>query len=313
MHTGAPDIQPLVIRDLQDRYELGKARYGTGLQPFNGRSGLRDLYEELMDAVMYVRQVIEEDKAMTSDDVDIDFRSDMGVDLIQHVASDASVVFAARVSTQPEVSKKALGINAGSELAAGSPEDKLICFLMKNKHGTPFEHNSMTFFIQAPIFVFRELMRHRIASYHEEFERYRELGPVFYLPAQDRRIRQVGKADQYRFESGTQEQWILTQNAGRRTARIAYGLYRQQLDAGVSREVARMVLPLSIYSSTYVTMNARAFMNFLSLRMRSDENSTVAPYPQREIEMVAEQMEAQWRALMPLTHAAFQQNGRVAP
>ena len=84
------------------------------------------------------------------------------------------------------------------------------------------------------------------------------------------------------------------------------------LDAGVAREVARMVLPVSIYSSTYVTMNARALMNFLSLR-RKDDDSTFPSYPQREIEMVAERYEEEWSRLMPLTHAAFEAAGRVSP
>ena len=77
-------------------------------------------------------------------------------------------------------------------------------------------------------------------------------------------------------------------------------------------EVARIVLPLNVYSSMYVTMNARALMNFLSLRTKV-EGTHFPSFPQREIEMCAEQMEAQWRELMPLTHASFNANGRVAP
>ena len=84
------------------------------------------------------------------------------------------------------------------------------------------------------------------------------------------------------------------------------------LEAGVAREVARMVLPVSIYSSAYVTMNARALMNFLSLRRKSDD-SHFPSYPQREIEMVAELYEQAWAELMPLSHDAFIRNGRVAP
>ena len=86
--------------------------------------------------------------------------------------------------------------------------------------------------------------------------------------------------------------------------------YLRMLDAGVAREVARGVLPVSIYSSMYVTMNARSLMNFLSLRTKR-EGSHFPSFPQREIEMVAEQMEAEWARLMPLTHAAFEANGRV--
>ena len=92
----------------------------------------------------------------------------------------------------------------------------------------------------------------------------------------------------------------------------AYDAYQQMLAAGVAREVARIVLPVTTYSSMYVTMNARALMNFLSLRTKR-ENSRNPSHPQREIEMVAEQMEAEWAQLMPLTHAAFEAHGRTAP
>jgi len=84
------------------------------------------------------------------------------------------------------------------------------------------------------------------------------------------------------------------------------------LDAGVAREVARIVLPLTIYSSMYVTMNARSLMNFLSLRTKR-EGTHFPSFPQREIEMYAEQMEEHFAALMPLTYEAFNTNGRVAP
>ena len=84
------------------------------------------------------------------------------------------------------------------------------------------------------------------------------------------------------------------------------------LEAGVAREVARIVLPLTIYSSMYVTMNARSLMNFLSLRTKR-EGSHFPSFPQREIEMCAEKMEEHFAELMPLTYAAFNGNGRVAP
>ncbi len=77
---------------------------------------------------------------------------------------------------------------------------------MRDRHGSPFEHNSMTFYVQAPIFVFREFMRHRIASYNEESGRYRELRPVFYVPAPERNLVQQGKPGAYEFVPGTPEQ-----------------------------------------------------------------------------------------------------------
>jgi thymidylate synthase (FAD) len=244
----------------------------------------------------------------TSEDEDglqVEFRCDVTVELVRSSAHDSDVLFAARVSTKGEQSLE--------DVAADADRSKgLINYLMRAKHGTPYEHNSMTFYVHAPIFVFREHMRHRIASYNEESGRYRELRPVFYVPGPDRKLVQEGKPGHYTFVEGTAEQHALVDAETRRVCTKAYAAYRRMLDAGVAREVARIVLPLTIYSSMYVTFNARSLMNFLSLRTRR-EDAQFPSFPQREIEMVAEQMEAHWARLMPLTHAAFEANGRVAP
>ncbi|HUG50515.1 MAG TPA: FAD-dependent thymidylate synthase, partial [Terrimesophilobacter sp.] len=171
---------------------------------------------------------------------------------------------------------------------------------------------SMTFYVQAPIFVFREFMRHRIASYNEESGRYRELNPVFYVPSAQRNLVQVGKPGAYDFLPGTAEQSALVEQQTRDVSLHAFAAYQRMLEAGVAREVARIILPLNIYSSMYVTMNARSLMNFLSLRTKR-EDSHFPSFPQREIEMAAEQMEAHFATLMPLTYGAFNKNGRVAP
>jgi thymidylate synthase (FAD) len=233
------------------------------------------------------------------------FRSDVTVELIRSSARDADVLFAARVSTQGEQSLE--DVDADPRRSAG-----LINYLLRDRHGSPFEHTSMTFYVQAPIFVFREFMRHRIASYNEESGRYRQLRPMFYIPGPDRRLSQVGKPGHYEFVEGTAEQHALVRAETERACRDAYASYQRMLAAGVAREVARIVLPLTIYSSMYVTMNARALMNFLSLRT-SRPDARFPSSPQREIEMCAERMEGEWAALMPLTHAAFEANGRVAP
>lgn len=233
------------------------------------------------------------------------FRSDVTVELVRASAGDADVVFAARVSTAGEQSLADLEADPAS--ARG-----LINYLMRERHGSPFEHNSMTFFVQAPIFVWREHMRHRIASYNEESGRYRELQPVFYVPGRDRNIIQIGKTGAYEFIPGDDAQYALIDERMRASCAESYDAYQAMLEAGVAREVARMVLPVSIYSSAYVTLNARSLMNFLSLR-RKVEGSAYPSYPQREIELVAERYEEEWARLMPLTHAAFVANGRVAP
>ena len=236
---------------------------------------------------------------------EIQFRSDMTVDLVRASAEDADVLFAARVSTKGEQSLEDVGADASR--SAG-----LINYLMRDRHGSPFEHNSMTFYVQAPIFVFREFMRHRIASYNEESGRYRELRPVFYVPGPERRLVQVGKPGAYTFEPGTEEQHVLVEREIKDSCTQAYAAYQRMLDAGIAREVARAVLPVTIYSSMYVTMNARSLMNFLSLRTQR-EGTHFPSFPQREIEMVAEKMEDFWADLMPMTYAAFNKNGRVSP
>ena len=235
----------------------------------------------------------------------IEFRSDVTVELVRSAAKDADVLFAARVSTQGEQTLEHIDDDAARSKG-------LINFLMRDRHGSPFEHNSMTFYVQAPIFVFREFMRHRIASYNEESGRYRELRPVFYLPNKDRKLVQEGKPGAYVFVEGTDKQHAIVEEATVRACTQAYEAYQEMLEAGVAREVARGVLPVATYSSMYVTLNARSLMNFLSLRTKRDD-STFPSYPQREIEMVAEQMEARWAELMPLTYAAFNAGGRVSP
>jgi thymidylate synthase (FAD) len=231
--------------------------------------------------------------------MEIKYRSDMTVELVQSMGDDAAVVKAARVST-------------GASTSTPEKDAGLINYLMRDRHGTPFEHNAFTFYIEAPIFVFREFMRHRIASYNEESGRYKELAPVFYVPAEDRKLIQVGKPGAYTFEEGTYDQKVIAPAETKRAAQEAYGAYQKMLDAGIAREVARTVLPVGIYSSMFVTMNARALMNFLSLRTMR-EGTHFPSFPQREIEMVADKMEELWAEKMPITWQTFNKNGRVAP
>lgn len=241
-----------------------------------------------------------------ADDLKPSFRSDVTVELVKHSAADSDVLWAARVSTAGEQSLEEL--SKDPERSKG-----LINFLMRDRHGSPFEHNSMTFFVSAPIFVFREFMRHRVGwSYNEESGRYRELQPVFYVPGEDRKLVQQGRPGKYEFVSGTEVQHEVMQRSMQESYIQAYERYQEMLAAGIAREVARSVLPVGLFSSMYATCNARSLMHFLGLRTQH-ELARVPSFPQREIEMVGERMEAEWAGLMPLTHAAFNANGRVAP
>ncbi len=236
---------------------------------------------------------------------EVEFRSDVTVELVKASASDSDVIWAARVST------------AGEKSLAAAEEDPaksagLIRYLMRDRHGSPFEHSHFTFMVQAPIFVFREFMRHRTFSYNEESGRYRELKAVFYVPGPERKLVQEGKAGAYTFVEGSPDQHKIVDEATRRACTSSYEAYQEMLAAGVAREVARGVLPVSTYSSMYASCNARALMHFLSLRTKR-EGSMFPSFPQREIEMVAEQMEGHFARLMPLTYQAFGAFGRVSP
>lgn len=232
------------------------------------------------------------------------YSSDITVELIKHSASDMDVVTAAWVSTKGEQSK-----NSDSD----DPKiSGLINYLMRERHGSPFEHSYFTFYVKAPIFVWREHMRHRIASYNEESGRYKVLDPEFYVPPRDRKLVQIGKTGHYEFVEGTNTQYAVTLTSLRRTCENSYKDYLQMLNNGIAKEVARMVLPVNIYSSAYVTMNSRALMNFISLRVNS-EDAKFPSYPQREIEVVGEKYEDIFSTIMPMTYQSFINNGRVAP
>ena len=165
---------------------------------------------------------------------EIEFRHDVAVELVRASAQDADVLFAARVSTKGEQSLEDASADA-------SRSKGLIGYLMRDRHGSPFEHNSMTFFVQAPIFVFREMMRHRIASYNEESGRYRELRPVFYVPGSERKLVQEGKPGHYNFVDGTPEQYKLVDEATRRVCEEAYRAYQEMLAAGKEKQTTDRV------------------------------------------------------------------------
>lgn len=232
--------------------------------------------------------------------MDLAFRDDFDVVLIDSMGSDERICQAARVSTK------------GAESFRPGESAGLIKFLMKNRHGSPFEHVVFTWMVTCPIFVWREHMRHRMASYNEESGRYKELAPVFYIPPRRRPIIQVGKAGEYRFEQGSEEQYQEIVKTFKKGAQHQYEDYEYLLDLGVAREVSRMELPVNIYSSAYVTMNLRALMNFLSLRTVNDK-AAYASFPQWEIQQVARQFEYAFELTAPAAYSAFNEFGRVQP
>ncbi len=207
------------------------------------------------------------------------------------LADDLSVVNSARVSFAQR----------HEEMEEG--DDKLINFLMKNRHGTPFEHNSFRFHVKAPIFVFREWQRHRIGSYNEWSARYSKLEPEFYIPDYVRT--QTGKPGAYTYEEVPEEISQAFQNDLNYANGKAWECYIEAISLGVAKEQARLALPVSIYSQMYWTVNARSLMNFLSLR-----NHEHAQWEIKEFALAVEQFFVE---KMPITSWYFVKNGRVAP
>ena len=209
------------------------------------------------------------------------------------LADDLSVVNGARVSF------------ARRKEEMDDSDEGLIRFLMRDRHGSPFEHNAFRFHVRCPIFVAREWFRHRIGSFNEFSMRYAKATDDFYVPEPEDVRTQVGKPGAYRFEPVADD---VAEEARRELEAVyehAFATYTRLVERGVARELARSVMPVGAYTQFYWTVNARALMNFVSLR-----NSEFA---QLEIRRYAEAVEAFFAELMPVTHAAFLENGRTAP
>ena len=202
---------------------------------------------------------------------EIEFKSDVTVELIDMMGSEQRIVQAARVSTK--------GAHAEAQEAKG-----LVKFLVREKHEVPLEHCVMTFRIHAPIFVTRQILKHRMTNISEESGRYRELDPVFYVPAPDRKVRQVGKTGDYEFV----EDWhtySIAEDLIDDSSYAAWDNYSVMIEGGVAKEVARTVLPTNLYSTLYMTINLRSALNFIALR-----TARYGSHPQHEIALVGEQV-----------------------
>jgi thymidylate synthase (FAD) len=208
------------------------------------------------------------------------------------LATDLAVVNGARVSFNQE-SQEMTDRDSG-----------LIRFLMRERHGSPFEHGYFRFLVKAPLFVVREHHRHRAGHRYIEWSgRYSKMEPEFYVPEFVRT--QVGKPGAYSFEHVDDETAERTRREIEDNALRAYQAYERMLEQGVAKEVARAVLPLSTYTKYYWSCNPRSLMHFCGLR-----NHDSAQY---EIRQYAAAAESFLEKLMPVTHAAFVAAGRVAP
>jgi len=185
------------------------------------------------------------------------------VRLVDILGDDFSAVKAARVSY-------------GKELKTPEKDKKLIFYLMKHGHETPFEHIVFTFHAKAPIFVARQWFRHRIGSFNEASLRYTELKDEFYIPnhvrVNDTEDKQKGViVDDENLKNNALE--IIEKSLEQ-----SYKNYKKLLKMGIAREMARIVLPMSSYTQFYWTVNARSLMNFLNLRADSHAQWEIQQY-----------------------------------
>jgi len=247
------------------------------------------------------------------DTVNPEFTSKITVEPIGQYGGDWLICDAARVSSRHSIGS---GPRDCSEADTG-----LIRALLKGRHGGPFGHGGLTFFVEAPIFVFREWRTHRVYmtqstddfSYSEASARYRPVTPKFWVPGA---VRPLMKAPDYKpmrpqFEPASRDDhtrliWVMEQ-----TAIDSWKAYTAAIADGIAPEVARAMLPVSLYSAMYVSCNPRSLMHFLSLRVGSPD-SLVPTYPQLEIETAAKALEAVFAEGWPVTYENWVSLGRTS-
>ena len=213
------------------------------------------------------------------------------VRLVDSMGNDLSVVRAARVSYDA-------AWRAGEDTGS---DRRLIHYLMKNKHTTPFEAVTFTFEVYAPIFVFRQWHRHRTHSYNELSARYRELPDNFYLPQPEQVGVQVTQNKQGRDTDGMTpellEQRQMQIERVRTHLQQSFTLYHELIEEGWPKELARIVVPVSTYSHMFDTVNLLNLFKFLNLRLH--------PHAQYEIRVYAEAMAKLIESVVPVCVEAW--------
>lgn len=202
---------------------------------------------------------------------------------VDHMGSDTRIVEAARISYM----SPSKGVIA---------DRKLIRYLMKHRHTSPFEQCRITFNIRLPIFVMRQLVRHRMQSINEVSARYTELPDLFYIPEKWRRQDSVNKQGSVWTEGD--EEWSSHQaNRLQILCSAAYELYKNFLTDGVAKEMARMCLPVNIYTEIYTTWDLNNLLKYFVLRDDS--------HAQLEHQLYAKAMQEMVREIWPWTMESY--------
>lgn len=222
---------------------------------------------------------------------DIKFRSDIKVELIQHMGSDEMIARAARVST-------------GQDLIDGLKIKGLIRYLYNNRHTSPFEHTAVTFRVEAPMFVRDQWVRHRTQSYNIKSLRFSEASPEFYLVSAQRPLLNEGSGAHPRLVHSYDDDHHRVVNRNLQDSYWdAWQSYKFLVEEeGVAEELARVVLPTALYSPFYATTDLWNWLGFLDKRIESEHNK-----PQWEIEQAALQIQELLTGLFPVTMEMYRQ------
>lgn len=203
------------------------------------------------------------------------------VDLIQAMGTDEDIANSARVSYQS---------NKGKTYTS-EDNRKLIEYLYKNRHTSPFEMGEVKFYLKLPIFVMRQLIRHRTASINEASMRYSEATNDFWV-AESWRLQDTKNKQSSHGVADVQDDGYI------QACQSAIDCYHKLLDAGVCREQARAVLPVAMYTECYWKMDLNNFTKFLILRL--DEHA------QYEIRVYAQAMYEEVKEKFPMVFGAFE-------
>ena len=233
------------------------------------------------------------------------------IELLEYMGDDLTIVNNAKVSFDQSISRALF--EAGDEATLKAMRG-LLNFLARERHGSPWEAPEFRFRVKAPMFVYREWHRHRMAELNEESLRYSvKTVAEHYIPLPEHVREQVGKPGSYSFKTVEDEDIVQTTIAEiDRTCMAAFNAYHRMLDRGVAKEVARTVLPVGTYSTMIWKANLRSILNFFMLRSTNPELEN-GGHAQYEIRAYSDAMEAMITALLPMAMEAFNENGRIAP
>lgn len=214
------------------------------------------------------------------------------VRLVDHMGSDLSIVRAARVSYNADWRT---GEDEGSDT-------RLIRYLLKNRHTSPFEHVTFTFEVKAPIFVFRQWHRHRTQSYSEMSARYTQLDEGFYVPDVHNITTQATDNKQARTDQQHPQAEHFRADMVELNDR-AQLVYEHLLELGCPRELARSVLPVATYSRMFTTLNLHNLLHFMGLRLHK--------HAQYEIRVYAEAIVRLIEPIVPVTMVAWRELNQI--